>query len=104
MSATFSDARDDGPAFFNAQLAGGVVVQKEQGFRALDDQIVDAHGNKVDPDRVMDRAVDGKFKLGAHAIGARYQQRIAKARGFQVEQAAKAAESPSHAAAGRRFG
>ena len=35
------------------QLASGEIVKKEQGFGPLTDQIVHAHGDKVDTDRVV---------------------------------------------------
>ena len=41
------------PATPGIQRAGGKVVEEEQWLRALDHEIVDAHGDKVDSDTVI---------------------------------------------------
>ena len=74
------------------QPPGGEVVEKEQRLGALDDQIVDAHGDQVDADRMMGAGLGRKQHLGADAVGGGDQHRIAEAAGGEVEQAAEAAE------------
>ena len=44
------------------------IVQEKQWFRALGQNIVDAHGHAVDTDRVMTIQLLGDQKLGPHAI------------------------------------
>ena len=74
------------------ELAGGEVVEEEERLGALHDQVVDAHGDEVDADRVEDAGVDGDLELGADAVGGGDQDRVAEARRLQVEQAAEAAD------------
>ena len=93
MPATIS------PAGRHVQAAGGVVVQKEQRLGALDHQIVDAHGDQVDADGVMQAAGDGDLQLGAHAVGGGHQDRVRIPGGAQVEQRAETAEAGGHARA-----
>ncbi len=40
----------------DVQLAGGVVVEKEQRLGALHHDVVGAHGDQVDADRVVARS------------------------------------------------
>jgi hypothetical protein len=63
---------------FTSSFAGREIVEKEHRLRALDDEIVDAHGDEVDADRVMDPGLDGDFQLGADAVIGRHQDRIAE--------------------------
>ena len=48
----------------------GEIIQKEQGFRALYQDIVDAHGNQVYADGVMPVQFDGEFYFRSNAVGA----------------------------------
>ena len=72
--------------------AGGEIIEEEQGLRALDHEVVDAHGDEVDADRVEDAGVDGDLQLGADAVSGGDQHRIAVAGGLEVEQAAETAD------------
>ena len=74
------------------ELAGRRIVEEEQRLGALHDDVVDAHGDKVDPDGVEDARLDGDAQLGADAVVGGDQHGIAKARRSQVEQAAEAAD------------
>ena len=99
-----SDAGDDGAARRHIELSGREIVEEEEGFGALDHQIVDAHGHQIDADALMAAAGDGNFELGAHPVGGGNQDRIFEARRLQVEKRAKAAESCVGALARGRFG
>ena len=55
------------------------IVQEKQRFRALGQNIVDAHGYAVDTDRVMTIQLLGDQKLGPHAIRTRNQNRMCQA-------------------------
>ena len=68
------------------------VVEEEQGLRALHDEVVDAHRDEVDADRVVAAALDGDLELGADAVVGRDQDRVDEAGALQVEEAAEAAE------------
>ena len=60
-------------------LAGGEVVEEEQRLGALDDDVVDAHRDEVDADRVEDAGFDRDLELGADAVGGADQDRVAEA-------------------------
>ena len=62
--------RDHGLGDLDLQLAGGVVVQEEQRLGALHDDVVDAHGDQIDADRVVAAGVDREPQLGADPVGA----------------------------------
>jgi hypothetical protein len=49
--AALGDAGDDALGDLEVQLAGGEIVEEQQGLGALGQQVVDAHGHQVDPDR-----------------------------------------------------
>ena len=58
----------------------------------MHNQVVDAHGHKVNANSVVNAAFNGDFQLGADTIIGGDQNRINKFTCGQVEQAAKAAE------------
>ena len=69
-AAALHDAGDDALGAFQLELAGGVVVEEDQGLGAAADQVVDAHGDEVDADRVVPVEGEGELELGADAVGA----------------------------------
>ena len=71
--APFGDPGDNLRCPVDIKPAGGEVVQEEQGFCALHDQIVHAHRDKIDADRVMPTDCAGDGQLGSHAVGGRHQ-------------------------------
>ena len=74
------------------ELSGGEIIEEEQGLGALHDDVVHAHGDEVDADRVVDASVDGDLHLGADAIVGRNQDRVLEAGGLQVEEPAEPAD------------
>ena len=62
----------------DVELAACEVVEKEQRLGALDEDVVDAHRDQVDADRVVAVEREREFQLGADAIGAGDQHRVAK--------------------------
>jgi len=92
-AAALGDARHDAAAGLHIEVACRVVVEKEQGLGALDDNVVHAHRHQVDADRVGDAGLDRDHQLGADAVGAGDQDRVLEARGLEVEQAAEAAQA-----------
>ena len=77
------------------------VIQKEKRFRAQDGDVVDAMIDKVLADGVVAVHGEGDLELGAHAVGAGDQDRLAELFGVQREQAAEAAHLAEHLAAAR---
>ncbi len=92
LGAAFGDPLDDRLGHPLVELAGREIVEEQQRLRALDDDVVDAHRHEVDPDRVVDPALDGDLHLGADAVVGGDQDRIDEARRLEVEQAAESAE------------
>jgi hypothetical protein len=58
----------------------------------LHHEVVDAHGDQVDADRVVTPRFDGDFQLGADAIGGDDQQGILETGGARIEECAEAAQ------------
>jgi hypothetical protein len=78
-----------------SRLAGGVVIEEEQRLGALHHQVVHAHCDQVDADRVVDAELDRQPQLGADAVGTGHQYRLAVAC-RQFAQCAEAADSTEH--------
>ncbi len=85
---TFDHLRSDR----RIELAAGKVVQEEQRFGSLHHEIVDRHGDEIDPDRIVTRGFDRDFDLGSDAVGRGDQDCIAEAGSLEIEQAAEAAD------------
>ena len=92
LAATGCDTADDRCTLIGIELAGSEVVEEEQRFGALDHEVVDAHSDEVDADRVMLVGVDGDLQLGADAVIGGNQDRILEPCGLEVEQAAETAD------------
>ena len=93
--ATGTDAGDYGGGDVDVELAGGVVVEKEQRLGAADHQVVDAHRHQVLADAVVLVQVERQAQLGAHPVGAGYQHRLLVA-GRDFAEGAEAAEAAHH--------
>ena len=90
--ATGGDAGDDGRALLGVELSRREIVEEEQRLGALHDEVVDAHGDEVDADRVVLARFDGHLELGADAVIGGDQHRIGETGGLEVEQPAEAAD------------
>jgi hypothetical protein len=76
LPAALGDAGDDGGGDRHLELAGGVIVEEKQRLGALHDEVVDAHGDEVDADGVVNAGLDGDAQLGADAIVGGNQDRV----------------------------
>ncbi len=101
LDAALDDALDHRLRHVDAELAGRVVVEEEQRLRALHDHVVHAHRDQVDADRVVAAGLDRQPELGADAVGAGDQHRLAVAPHRNLEQRAEAAEAAEHFGAQR---
>ena len=101
------NAGDDAGRLFDIQLAGGKVVEEQQGFGPLAHQIVHAHGHQINADGVDIAGVDGDAQLGAHTVGCRHKDGVVVARRLEVKERAKTTKAPHGAGAigalGRRL-
>ena len=91
-AAALGDAGDDGLGGAGLKLAGCEIVEEEQRLGALHDQVVDAHGDEVDADRVVPAGVDGELQLGADAVRGRDEQRVGEPGSLRIEKRAEAAQ------------
>ena len=83
------------------KCSGSKIIQEEQGFSAHHENIVDTHGDQIDPDRVVAVQRNGKLELGADTVSARHQY------GFFVpicRQLKKSAEAANPTEASRPLG
>ena len=71
LLAAARDALDDLAGDGDVELAAGEVVEEEQRLGALDQDVVDAHRDEVDADRVVAVERERELELGADAVGAR---------------------------------
>jgi len=79
------------PALIGIQFACCKVVKKKQGFRTLYHQIVDTHGNKINPHRVMPACFNSDCLVPKPSLAVTRTGSL-KPAAFKVEQAAEAAK------------
>ncbi|RUP49419.1 hypothetical protein BC936DRAFT_142562 [Jimgerdemannia flammicorona] len=85
LQATVHHAPDEVGRDVDLELAAREVIKEEQRFRALHNQVVDVHGHKVNPHRVVDIRRVRDLELGPDAVRGRYEDRVTKAGGLEVE-------------------
>ena len=90
--ATLGDTGDDGLAGIDVELAAGEIVEEEQGLGALDQDVVDAHGDQVLADGVVLVELEGQLQLGPDTIGTGDQDRLLVVLG-QLHQGPEAADA-----------
>ena len=73
LPATFRNAFHDFRFRFRIEQTAGVIIEKEKGFGALADDVVDAHRHRVDTDGVVFFEKESVFELGAYAVRARHE-------------------------------
>ena len=103
LVAARGDTRDHLPRLPWLQLAGGEIVQEKQRLRPLHHDVVDAHRDQVDANRVVDPRLDRYLQLGPDPIGAGHQHRVHEARRLQVEQRPETAKPAHHPRPRRRL-
>jgi len=89
------DSLDHVPGDRQIKLAAGEVIEEEQRLGALHQHVIHAHRHQVDADRAVPSQREGELQLGADAVGARDQHRLAV---FlrDCAQRAKAADAAEH--------
>ena len=86
------------------EFAAGKIVEEEQRFGALHDEVVDGHCDQINADRVVAGRFDRDLDLGADTVGGGDENGIGKTGRLEIEQSAKAADlgigararSPAH--------
>ena len=95
MPAALSNTSYDLRCRLGVEFRTGVVVEKEQGFCAGNEHVVDAHGYKINAQSLDASAVDAKLEFGADAVSAADQDWFLVLAG-QAYQCAKATDTAEH--------
>ena len=75
----------------------GHIVQEQQRFGALCQDIVYAHGHGIDTDRIVLVNGKGQFEFRTHAIRTAHQDGLLDLQGREVEHTAKGTDVTHHA-------
>src|SRR5699024_7836598 len=103
LAAAGGDPGDDLCPLIDRELPGREVIEEEKWLAAMAEQIVHAHGDKIDADGRKPARLDRDPELGADAIGGRQQNRVAIAGSARIEERREPAER-IHGAGPRRRG
>ena len=95
LLAAGGDALDDIRGDGDVETLADVIVEEEQRLGALHENVVDAHRDEVDADRVVARERERELELGPDAVGARDEHRLAIAL-RQLDERAEAADAGEH--------
>ena len=93
LLAASGDSADDGGCDVDIQVPTSEIVKEEQRLGSLHDNIVDAHRDEIDTNRIVAIQVPREHEFGADTVGARYEYRFAVAISRQGKQAAKSAKT-----------
>ncbi len=85
LTAASRDAAHDRFSDGHIELAANEVIQKKQRRRALGKNIIDAHGDEIDADGVVNAGHKGDLKLRTDTVGGRHQNRMTVAAPLQIE-------------------
>ena len=95
LLAAFGDAADDVGGDGLVQFAAGEVIEEEERFGALHEDVVHAHRHQIDADGAVPAEHEGELELGAYAIGSGHQDRLLVLRGDRAQRA-EAAKARQH--------
>ena len=90
--APFRNAAHDRGDLLGEVSAAGDIVEKDDGLRAAADDVVHAHGDAVDPHRVVFIHEERELDLRADAVRSRDEHGLFHARDVKREQPAEAAD------------
>jgi len=85
--------RHHGGDAVGVDLAGGDVVEHEERLGTHTDQIIHAHGDQVDPHRLVAAGGPGHQELGTDAVGGGHQHRLGEAGEVERELPPEAADA-----------
>ncbi len=92
---------DDGEVSLRVEGANGHVVHETEWPRSDSSEVVDAHGDEVEPDPVPHLRPTRNLELGPYAVGRHHQDRLAKP-GWYLDPGGKPPEHPNHLLGPRR--
>jgi len=97
LPAPLSNATDHRLTDTDIQFSDRVIIEKEEWFRALHDDIIDAHRDKVDADRIEAAEFDCEFEFSADTIRAGNENGSPVFFKVQFEQSAEPADVAQNA-------
>ena len=97
LNAAFRNAGDEGGDFLRLISADGNIIKEEQGLCSAADDIVDAHGDTVNADRVVDAHELCNPLLRSDPVCTGDKDRIFHAGQLRPEQSAESADIRDHA-------
>jgi hypothetical protein len=89
LPAAFGDRFDHFGRDLGVELSSRIIIEEEEGFCALDNQVVRAHRNEVDPDALVPGRLDRKLELCPDPVVGCDQQWVLIAGGLQIEKPAE---------------
>lgn len=95
MLAALRNSFDDTGCRVDIELAASKVVEEKERFRALNQNVIHAHRDEVDANRVVAPELESQFQFGSHTVGAGNEDRLAVTAG-QLEQRTEAAQPPKN--------
>ena len=98
-----SNALDDIRCSRHIELAASEIIEEKQRFSALHQDIVDAHRDQIDTNRIVPVQEKSQLQLGADAIGPGHQHWLLVLLA-DFKQSAETADAAHHAFAHRTFG
>ena len=97
LNAALGDTLNNGGYLFGNVFADCDVVKEKQGLRAAADDVVYAHCDRVDTDRVVLVEQKSQLDFCADAVGAAYEDRLLHTLEVGSEQSAEAADARNNA-------
>ncbi len=86
LAAALGDPLDDLHRGLHVEDADRQVVEEEEGFGAVGEDVVDAHSHQVDADAAVAAHGLGQAQLGADTVRPRHQDRVAVAGEVEPEE------------------
>ena len=94
--AGVDEAADDLLDDVGVEVAGGEVVEEEEGCGALHGDVVDAVIDEVGADAGVEAELNGELELAADAVGGGDQDGVGEALGVELEEAGEATDFAEH--------
>ena len=92
LLAAFGNARDHLRGLFHIQLSRGEIVKEKQRARALNQNIIGTHGDKIDTHGIMLVESEGELQFRAHPVRGSDQNGLVHTGHIRLEKAAEPAD------------
>ena len=102
LAAALCDAGYDGLDHLRTGLSLSHIIEEEEGFRPLGQDVVHAHRDSVYADSVVLVHRKRDLKLGSYTVGTTHQDRLPVIQRREVEHSAESPDITHHSGPGRR--